>query len=149
MGDVLQFPRKQSAVIEQLDASVSCLHRLQAASGLPADEIRAEALGARLDMASLRDAMHDVLCGAVATPGHVAKIEHVWDKLDDLFDQVAICALCSYEESCQPEKRYAVRVRLRVACQSTLMELHRLRSLLVPTNYAETRPGEFGPMLQP
>lgn len=138
MGKLLQFPRRQPTVLERLDASVSGMHRLQAASGLQADEIRAEALGARLDMASLRDAMHDVLCGAaVATPRHFARIEYVWGKLEDLFDQVAICALCSYEESCHPEKSYAGRTRLRVACQSTLMELHRLRSLLVPTNYAE------------
>jgi len=137
MGKILQFPRKQPTVIERLDASVSCMHRLRAASGLPADEIRAEILGARLDMASLRDAMHDVLYGAIATPEHFASIETVWGKLEDLFDQVTICALCSYEESYQPEKSYSMRVRLRVACQSTLMELHRLRTFLAPTNYAE------------
>ncbi len=137
MGKILQFPRKQPTVIERLDASISCMHRLQAASGLPADEIRAEILGARLDMASLRDGMHDVLYGAVATPEHFARIEHVWGKLESLFDQVTICALCSYEESCQPEKSYSMRVRLRMACQSTLMELHSLRTFLALTGYAE------------
>jgi hypothetical protein len=137
MGKILQFPRKQPTVIERLDASISCMHRLQAASGLPGDEIRAETIGARLDMASLRDAMHDVLCGAITAPGQFARIEYVWSKLEGLFDQVAICALCSYEESCQPEESYAVRVRLRAACQSTLIELHRLRSLLAPISYAE------------
>jgi len=137
MGIILQFPRQQPTVIERLDASVNCMHRLQAASGLQSDEIRAEVLGARLDMASLRDAMHDVLCGAVTTPGHFTRIEYVWGKLEDLFDQVAICASCSCAESCRPEKSYARRAQLRAACQSALMELHRLRSLLVPTNYAE------------
>jgi hypothetical protein len=137
MGIVLQFPIQQPTIIERLDASVSCMHRLQAASGLQSDEIRAEALGARLDMAGLRDAMHDVLCGAVATPGQFTKIESVWGELEGLFDQVASCASCSCEDSFRPQISCARRARLRATCQSALMELQRLRSLLVPMNYAE------------
>lgn len=137
MGIVLQFPKQQPTIIERLDASVSCMHRLQAASGLQSDEIRAEALGARLDMAGLRDAMHDVLCGAVAAPGQFTRIEYIWGELEGLFDQVAICASFSCGESLRPEISYARGARLRATCQSALMELHRLRPLLVPTNYTE------------
>src|SRR5215471_9586721 len=135
MGDVLQFPIRQLTIIERLDASVNCIHRLQAASCRPADEMRLEALGARLDMASLRDAMHTVLSDPAIIPRGTG-VEYVWGKLEGLLDQVATCALYLYEESAQAEKTYAMRARLRVSCQSTLVELHRMRSLLAPANYA-------------
>ena len=137
VGKVLQFPRKEPTVIEILDASYRGIYRLQAATGLPTEEIRAEALGARFDMAGLRDAMHEVLWDSAAAPSHSDGITHVWARVEHLLDQVAICALCSYEESDQAEKSYTVRIRLRVACQSTLLELRHLRSLLVPANCAE------------
>jgi hypothetical protein len=136
MGDVLQFPRKLPIIFERLDASVTCIHRLQAASGLPADEMRLEALGARLDMASLREAMHGVLSGAVASPKTSPGIERVWGRLEGLLDQVAICAVCSWEESSHPADSYSMRVQLRATCQSTLTELDRLRALLVPVDHS-------------
>ena len=138
MGDILQFPIRQLTIIERLDASVNCIHRLQAASCLPADEMRLEALGARLDMASLRDAMHAVLSDPVTIPDGNG-VEYVWAKLERLLDQVATCALYFYEEPVQAEKTYAMRARLRAVCQSTMMELHRMRSLLVPVSYAESQ----------
>jgi hypothetical protein len=139
VGKVLQFPRREPTVVERLDASSRGIHQLKAASGLTAEEIRAEALGARLDMAGLRDAMYDILWGSVAPPGHSTVIDHVWARVERLLDQVTICALCSYEESGQPERSYIVRVRLRMTCQSTLLELRHLRSLLSQQTTPKTR----------
>ena len=107
-----------------------------------------EALGARLDMASLRDAMHVVLSGAASTPRSAGGIEHVWGRLEGLLDQVANRASCSYAEP-RAERSYAMRAQLKGACQSTLVELDNLRSLLMPVNCAEIRPDEVSARREP
>jgi hypothetical protein len=137
MGDVLQFPNRQSAITERVDACVTCILRLQAASGLTADKIRAEALGARLDVASLQEAMHDILPRADAPFRGSARIEEVWNRLEGLLDRITICALCFYGDSAGAERSYAIRERLKVTCRSTLPELRLLRSLLVSTDCNE------------
>jgi hypothetical protein len=139
MADILQFPTRQPPVIERLDASITCMHRLHAASGLAGEEVRVEALSARLDIASLREAMQVVLSGSVGSPLRATEIEDVWVRLECLLDQVAASAQCSSENSSRAEERYAMRVRLGTACRSTLAELHRLRSLLVPTDDPSAR----------
>jgi hypothetical protein len=132
MGKVLQFPQRQSGILERLDTSVACMHRLQAASGLPTDEIRVEALGARLDVASLRKAMQSILSGEATTPQHPAGVEHAWERLEGLLEQVAMCASSSYSEP--HAERSAMRAQLRAVCRATLLELHRLRSILASTD---------------
>ena len=134
MADILQFPSRQPPIIERLDASITCMHRLHAASGLAGEEVRVEALSARLDMASLREAMQAVLSGTVGGAVASTEIEHVWVRLEELLDHVAASARCSYEDFGRIEERYAMRVRLGMACRSTLTELHRLRSMLVTTD---------------
>jgi hypothetical protein len=131
MGILLQFPGRPSYLIAQLDASIACMHALEAASRLPADDVRVEALGARLDMASLREAMDGLLPDFGATPHLANGLYHSWRSLESLLDQVTVCATYLYEESAQVEKSWAMREQLRMRCQSTLVELRRLRSLLV------------------
>lgn len=131
MGKVLRFPQRQPGIVERLDTSVTCMYRLQAASGSPTDEMRVEALGARLDVASLRKAMHSVLSSDVAAHQAPAGVEHVWGRLEALLEQVAICASSSYSEH-PTERNKATRAQLRGACQAALRELYHLRSMLAP-----------------
>lgn len=137
MGQVLPFPQRQPSILERLDASIVCMYRLQVASGLPNDEMRVEALGARLDMASLTEAMYDVLSDAVTPPQHPTGMTYVWAKLEDLLDQVVTCASSSYSEH-PAERSCAIRAQLRGVCQATLRELYQLRSMLTVANCAET-----------
>jgi hypothetical protein len=137
--NVLQFPAKPPTVIERLDASACCVHRLQTASTRPSDEIRVAALAARLNLASLQDTMDDVFRSANAPSKNLTAVEYVWNGLENLLDQMVIFAVCSYEESRRPEDSYVVRIRLKAICQSTLVELHRLRTLLLSTSHIETK----------
>jgi hypothetical protein len=136
MADILQFPGRQLDIIAQLDASIMCIRRLRAASRLPSDKVRTEALGARLDIAGFREAMGGALTSTAATSGHSAEIECAWDRLEDLLDQVSARSSYFYDES-YSEESYAMRGQLRVTCRSTLAELDCLRSLLLP-DYAES-----------
>ena len=137
MGQVLPFPQWQPSIVERLDASIACMYRLHVASGLPNDEMRVEALGARLDVASLTEAMHDVLSDAVTPPQHPAGVTYVWGRLEDLLDQVVTCASSSYSEH-PGERSCAMRAQLRRVCQATLRELYQLRSMLTLANCAES-----------
>jgi hypothetical protein len=132
MGDILRFPLRQRDLLQQLDASVVCMRRLTFASELPSTRIRMEALGAWLDMASLREEMDNALSDRSKITGRITVIEHVWDRVDDLLDQVIISASRSYADPCG-ERSCDIRAQLRDACQSTLIELDNLRALLAPT----------------
>lgn len=131
MADILPFPRRQVDIITQLDASVTCIRRLRAASRMPSDKMRTEALGARLDIAGFREAMCGALTSTAVTSGRSAEIECAWGRLEDLLDQVATCSSYFYDESHSGES-YAMRGQLRATCRSTLTELDCLRSLLLP-----------------
>lgn len=132
MADILQFPiqRKNSYVITQLDASIACVHGLETASRLSADEVRLETLGARLDIASLQDAMCDLLPDPGGAPRLSSGLQDAWRSTQDLLDQVTTCAVIVYEEASQAETNYTMREQLRTRCRSALMELRGLRSLL-------------------
>lgn len=132
MADILQFPirRRNSYVITQLDASIACVHGLETASRLSAGEVRLETLRARLDIASLQDAMGDLLPDPGGAPGPASGLQDAWRSAQDLLDQVTTCAVIVYEEASQAETNYTMREQLRTRCRSALMELRRLRSLL-------------------
>jgi hypothetical protein len=138
MGDIVQFPGKQSLMIAHLDVSIACIQNLQSASRLSAGEMRVEALGARIDIASVREELDSLLSTLSLAPGPPVEIEGLRHRIECLFDQVVICVSFLLEESCHFKQNFAARAELRSACQSTLSELRKLRSILVPlTNCAE------------
>lgn len=132
MGDIIQFPGKQSPIIAHLDVSIACIQNLQSASRLSSGDMRAEALGARIDIASMREELDSLLSTLPLAPRSPVEIEGLRHATEDLFDQVVICVSFLLEEPCHFEQNFAIRAELRSACRTTLSELRRLRSLLVP-----------------
>ena len=72
--------------------------------------------------------MQSVVSSEAITPQRAAEVEHAWDDLEGLLEQVAICASSSYWEP--RADRSAMLAELRAVCQATLLELYRLRSIL-------------------
>lgn len=131
MGDIIQFPGKQSTTIGRLDFSITCIQNLQSACRLSSSGMRAEALRARIDIASVREELDSLLAALLLPPRPPAEAQCLHRKIDDLLDQVDDCASFLLESG-QVRQNLATRAELRTACQSTLSALLELRSLLAP-----------------
>jgi len=135
MGDVIPIRGWQPTVMAQLDASEDCIRRMDGARTQPAADMRIEALKARLDLASLRELKDQIVPAGRPSGGAPSPLEAVWDRLEDALDEVMTCAVCCSEQTGQPQRSYALRGQLRSACRRALMELGRLRTLVIPGGF--------------
>lgn len=131
MGEVIQFPGKQSTTIGRVDFSITCIQNLQSASRLSSGGMRTEALRARIDIASVREELDSLLPVLLLSPGLPTEVQGLHREIDGLLDQVDDCASFLLESG-QVRQSLAARAELRAACQSTLSALLALRSLLAP-----------------
>jgi hypothetical protein len=135
MGDVVPIRGWQPTVMAQLDASEDCIRRMDGARMQSAADMRIEALKARLDLASLRELKDQIVPAGRSSGGAPSPLEAVWDRLEEALDEVMTYAVCCSEQTGQPQRNYALRGQLRLACQRALTELGRLRTLVIPGRF--------------